>query len=208
MKKWCIALLLCVASMIWADTIELKDGRILGGIIKDTTDERFINIETYDRSLYSIDRSEVVSINYGENLDTRTIKNIILYQPTKRDYILEGVGGYIGGSVGGMAGGFGLLYLSGEALGFTALFIGVPLGTLFGTSAGVAITGNWLGCKGSYWKSFLGTAVGLAAGVGLMWIALETTYGMEPALLITAGLPIVGGVWGYHWGKKDKQVRR
>ncbi|MCK4307793.1 hypothetical protein KAW50_06185 [candidate division WOR-3 bacterium] len=194
MKKWCIALLLCVASMIWADTIELKDGRILGGTIKDTTDERFVNIETYDRSFYSIDRSEVISINYGENLDTRTIKNTILYQPTPGDYILEGVGGVVGGFVGGLAGFYVGGGLSGRFMG--AIVVGLPLGVLFGVPTGVAITGDVIvGCKGSYWESLLGTAVGIVAGVGFMALA-----GPVPISLVSVTFPICGAVWGYHLG--------
>ena len=113
--------------------------------------------------------------------------------PSAVDSFLEGVGGGVGGFAGVLVG-----WSGGPGLG--GMIIVASLGYLFGIPAGVAITGEMLGYKGSYWKSFLGTALGTTVGIVIAGVAVKMTPIHESVCISVPVLSVVGAVWGYHLG--------
>ncbi|MDD2889820.1 MAG: hypothetical protein PHE49_04165 [bacterium] len=120
-------------------------------------------------------------------------------------YPVEIIGGILGGALGGIIGIEALTIMlnakNDGAMDYTNLigfFVGGTSGILFGTPAGVAISGKIIGDKGVYGKSFAGTVAGTLIGVLIGVFAGTFTKNVWVGLSVGSIFPIAGAVWGYN----------
>jgi hypothetical protein len=151
-------------------------------------------------------------IGFNPNV-TNNLLNFSLLQTTDTSYVVkknttfpkycgEAIGGILGGALGGIIGIEALTIMlnakNGGVMDYTNLigfFVGGTSGVLFGTPAGVAITGNILGDKGVYGESFTGTLMGAVTGVFTGIVTQNLWIGVSVSSIFS----IAGAVWGYHW---------